>query len=455
MNWDFPEVNPFARAAGDFGETSGSMAKTIASLPAICAATVLQSDAASQSLFGKTLISTDPPYYDNISYADLSDFFYVWLRRSLSKVCPDLFSTLLVPKTQELIAAPHRFNNDKEKANGFFEDGLSNVFARIRASQDDSYPLTVYYAFKQSEADQDNGSDDILVASTGWETMLEGLIKAGFTINGTWPMRTERPTGVKVAVNALASSIVLVCRPRPSDALVATRREFIAALKRELPSALKKLQQGAIAPVDLAQAVIGPGMAVYSRYSQVLEADGSPMRVRAALALINQSLDEFFAEQEGEFDSDTRWALAWFEQYSHDEGPYGDAETLSKAKNTSTDGLVRAGILQARAGKVRLLRREELEANWSPETDERQSIWEAAQYLIRALDTGGESAAASLLKRLGGAGETARDLAYRLYAICERKGWAQEALAYNMLAATWLRLVELAGRGEEVQEGLL
>ncbi len=462
MVWDFVEVNPFAGAGGDFYGVVDGATKVIASLPSFPLGYVRQQDAITKSSNAtQVVVSTDPPYYDNIAYADLSDFFYIWLRRSLHDDFPDLFATLLVPKAQELVATPYRFNGDRSKAQTFFEDGLGKAFEQMRQSQDANFPLTVYYAFKQAETDADqDGYDDeesvIATASTGWETMLEGLLKAGFSITGTWPSHTEGATRmIAMGSNALASSIVLVCRPRPSDAPVATRREFIVTLKRELPPALKKLQQGAIAPVDLAQAVIGPGMAVYSRYSQVLEADGQAMRVRAALALINQSLDEFFAEQEGEFDSDTRWALAWFEQFGHDEGPYGDAETLSKAKNTSTDGLVRAGILQARAGKVRLLRREELNANWSPETDERQTIWEATQFLIRALDTGGETAAASLLKRLGGAGETARDLAYRLYAICERKGWAQEALAYNMLAAAWPRLVELAGRGEQVQEGLL
>jgi putative DNA methylase len=460
MTWDFAESNVVSGPSGSF---ASMLENTVLGLESSktdseVSGVVEQHDAASALKLTQLLISTDPPYYDNIGYADLSDVFYIWLRRSIGKVYPSLFGTVLVPKSQELIATPHRFGGSKEQADHFFEDGLGRTFQQMQKAQDTAYPLSVFYAFKQSESDGTSEEEDasISIASTGWETMLEGLIVAGFAVTGTWPMRTERGNRtVAMDTNALASSIVLVCRPRPSDAPIATRREFIAALKRELPPALKKLQQGAIAPVDLAQATIGPGMAVYSRFAQVLEADGSPMRVRAALALINQSLDEFFAEQEGEFDSDTRWALAWFEQFGHDEGPYGDAETLSKAKNTSTDGLVRAGILQARAGKVRLLRREELDPNWSPETDERQAIWEATQYLIRALDTGGESVAAGLLKRLGSTGEIARDLAYRLYAICERKGWANEALAYNMLAAAWPRLVELAGRGEQVQEGLL
>ena len=279
--------------------------------------------------------------------------------------------------------------------------------------------------------------------------MLEGLLSNKLEITGTWPMRTEQPGGLRViGQNALASSIVLVCRPRPEKAPSSTRREFLADLKNELPPALRQLQQGSIAPVDLAQAAIGPGMAVFSRYKQVLEADGTPMRVRTALALINQALDEFLAEQEGEYDSDTRWALAWYEQFGHEPAPYGLAETLSKAKNTSVEGLVQAGFLEARAGKVRLLRRDELDANWDPETDRRLTAWEACQHLIAALDQGGESAAAALLSRLGSLGETVRDLAYRLYTVCERKGWAQDALGYNMLVVVWPRLKELS-RGSQ------
>jgi putative DNA methylase len=456
MNWDFPEVNPFAGAAGDLAETSESMSKTVASIPTKKAVPARQKDATTFTIenpLENLIVSTDPPYYDNIGYADLSDFFYIWMRRSLSRVYPDLFRTMLVPKAQELVATPFRFDGNKSKAQAFFETGLGKAFEQMRAVQHPDYPLTVYYAFKQAESesgkdedkeDERNGSHAKAVASTGWETMLEGLIKAGFTITGTWPMRTERPTGVKIATNALASSIVLVCRPQPTDAPLTTRRDFLNALKRELPRALRDLQRGNIAPVDLAQAAIGPGMAIFSRYGKVLESDGTPIRVRTALHLINQTLDEVLAEQEGEYDADTRWAVAWFEQFGMDEGHYGVAETLSKAKNTALAALVEAGILRAQGGKVRLLRRDEFSSDWNPAMARQFTVWEVTQRLIRALQEQGEAGAAAILDHVEVYGEIARDLAYRLYIICERKKWADEALAYNSLVVEWSNITGAA-----------
>ena len=392
------------------------------------------------------LEATDPPYYDNIGYADLADFFYIWLRRSLASIYPDLLSTLLTPKAQELVATPYRFDGDRAKANRFFEEGFRRAFDRLRAASHLDYPVTLFYAFKQAEEDGDGG-----VASTGWETMLKGLLEVGFAVTGTWPMRTERGVrSVGIGTNALASSVVLVCRPRAIDAVLATRREFIAALRAELPDALKHLQHGNIAPVDLAQAAIGPGMAVFSRYAKVVEADGSQMTVRTALGLINQALDEILTEQEGDFDADTRFAVAWFDQRGTAEGPFGEAETLSKAKNVSVGGLVEAGILHSRAGKMRLLARDELDPHWNPTTDRRLTIWEVTQHLAKRLSDGGEDAVAELLRRVGGLGETARELAYRLYGICERKGWAQEALAYNALVVAWPEIARLAS-GSEVE----
>jgi putative DNA methylase len=456
MTWDYTEGNPFSRSSGNLTDAVDWISKVVVRLPISHAGIVQQLDAAAITYSEYMLISTDPPYYDNVSYADLSDFFYVWLRRSLVKAYPELFTTLLVPKAQELVATPYRFGGNAEKAKAFFEEELGRSFACMREVQHPDYPLTVFYAFKQVETDKRSGeevSGSSTTASTGWETMLEGLLKADFTITGTWPIRTELANRtVGLGANALASSIVLVCRPRPEDARPATRREFLAALKRELPEALRLLQHGNIAPVDLAQAAIGPGMAVFSRYSKVLEADGSPMRVRTALALINQTLDEVLAEQEGEFDSDTRWAVAWFEQHGFEEGIFGVAETLSKAKNTAVSGMVEAGILSAKAGKVRLLRRDELNPHWDPTSDGRLTAWETTQHLIRVLEKDGESGAAQLLAKLGSMGELARDLAYRLYTTCERKKWAQDALAFNSLVVSWPEIVRLAAQKPEQRQ---
>ena len=450
MVWDFAEANPFSDSGGNMSMFIERIADTVAASPSITSGSAKQLDAtAAINGVDFPAISTDPPYYDNIGYADLSDFFYVWLRRSLKDVYPSLFATALTPKAQELIASPYRHDGDKHKAQEFFETGLGRAFSRMHEAHASGYPLTVYYAFKQSESDEDDGSEDgqegRQTASTGWETMLAGLIRSGFAISGTWPMRTESPgRAVARGTNALASSIVLVCRPRASTAPLATRKDFINALRHELPDALKNLQHGNIAPVDLAQSAIGPGMAVFTRYAKVIESDGSSMTVRTALGIINQVLDEVLAEQEGDFDADTRWALAWFDQFGVEEGQFGIAETLSKAKNTAVNALVEAGIVKSKAGKVRLLRRDELPDGWDPATDTRLRHWEVVQHLIHTLETKGEAEAAKLLNRLGGMGETARELAYRLYSICERKKWADEALAYNSLVIAWPELSRLA-----------
>ena len=436
MLWNFIETNPLEKMSGNWTGAVEWVSDVLAALPVGPEGNATQIDA-SQALSvteSMPLITTDPPYYDNIGYADLSDFFYIWLRRSLREVYPDLFSLMLVPKDEELVAAPHRFGGDKTKAETHFLQGLGKAFHLMRSRAHPDYPITVYYAFKQSEADKEGGG----IASTGWETMLEGLLKAGFQITGTLPMRTERPMGMKIAVNALASSILLVCRPRPDDASMATRRDFISALRRELPNALRHLQEGNIAPVDLAQAAIGPGMAVFSRYRNVLEADGSAMRVRSALQIINAELDAYFAEQEGDLDPDTRFCIAWFEQHNMEWGAFGEADVLARAKNSSVKGIEESGILLAPGGKVRLLPRDEYPDDWDPTSDSRLNTWKCTQYLIRALDQSGESEAARLVNLLGGGpSEDARGLAYRLYAICERKGWAQEAVAYNTLVTSW------------------
>ena len=438
MTWDFPDVNPFAGAAGDYGVSVDGVIKgmTSATEPNGFAT---QQNADCQPISIDKIVSTDPPYYDNVGYADLSDFFYVWLRRTVRPVFPTLFATLAVPKSEELIATPYR-HGSREEAETFFMDGMTKAMQRLAEQSHPAYPVTIYYAFKQSETKGDTGT-----ASTGWETFLDAVIRAGFGISGTWPMRTELSNRMRgMDSNALASSIVLVCRQRPADAPMATRREFVAALRAELPTALAHLQSGNIAPVDLAQAAIGPGMAVFTRYAKVLDAEGKPVSVREALALINQLLDEVLAEQEGDFDADSRWALAWFEQQGFDEGEYGVAETLSKAKNTSIAGIVEGGILASRAGKVRLLRPDELADDWDPTTDDRLTVWEAVHHLIRALETGGEPEAARVEAQLGAKADIARELAYRLYTICERKRRAAEALSYNSLVQSWPEIADLA-----------
>ena len=434
MVWDFAEVNPFGDAAGDLTTTLAGIAKTLERLPASGNSVVEQLDATTTVRpLHDALVATDPPYYDNIGYADLADYFYVWLRRALKDIYPDLFSTLLTPKREELVATPFRHGGRRE-AETFFEEGLFGTFARMRDAQHPDFPLILFYAFKQAETASDGA-----VTSTGWETMLSALLDAGFAITGTWPVRTEKPGRMREFESAaLASSIVLVCRPRPDDAPLATRREFMGALRGELPDSLRTLQQGNVAPVDLAQAAIGPGMAVYSRYARVVESDGSPLTVRTALGLINQALDEILAEQESDFDADTRFAITWFEQYGMDEANFGQADVLARAKNTSVSGMVEATVLAQRGSKVRLLRRDELPSDWDPAQDSRFTSWEAAQHLVRRLETEGEAAAADLLRRLGGGfGERAKELAYRLFTICDRQGWVPDAVAYNALVVAW------------------
>ncbi|QJB29466.1 DUF1156 domain-containing protein [Limnospira fusiformis] len=445
MTWDFVEANGLVDFHCAWHESFEWVSKNLETYSNISLGKVTQHDATAPHPNDTTpkLISTDPPYYDNIGYADLSDFFYVWLRQSLGLIYPDVCSTLLVPKSQELIATPYRHKGEKNQAKQFFEAGLMQAFKRINSIADANYPVTVYYAFKQAETDAKDK-----VASTGWETMLEGLMQANFSIGGTWPMRSER-SGRMVAnnSNALSSSIVLVCRPRGENAAPTTKRKFLSELQNELPQALKTLQEGNIAPVDLAQASIGPGMAIYSKYSEVLENDGSKLTVRSALQLINQLLDEYLTDQEGEFDSDTRWALTWFQQYQFDPGLYGEAETLSKARNTSIEGLETAGILTAKAGKVRLLTRDELPEKLTAEKDTRLPHWKLTQGLIQRLLQKGETGAAELLSGLRqqkAEVEIARDLAYRLYNLCDRKGWSSEAIAYNSLVVSWPEITRLA-----------
>ena len=448
MVWDYAEANPFAQAGGSLDAILDKVCRVVDALPATTPAKAVQMDASSQALSANRVVSTDPPYYDNIGYADLSDFFYVWLRRSTKQFFPDLCATLVVPKDEELVASPYR-HGGRRKAEKFFLSGMRRAVGQLASHSHAAFPVTIYYAFKQSENKGEEGG------RTGWETFLDAVINSGLAITGTLPIRTEGPGRIlALGNNALASSIVLVCRKRPDDAPLATRREFIDTLKSELPTALAHLQSGHIAPVDLAQAAIGPGMAVYTRYAKVVDATGNPVTVREALALINETLDEVLTAQEGDFDPDTRWALAWFEQHGFEDGEYGDAETLSKAKNTTVFTLKTFGLLQSKGGKVRLLIPLALRPDWEPLAAVRVSAWLNLHHLIRIHDAGGERAAASIVAKLGSVAETARELAYRLYALAERTKRSREALWYNALVQSWPEISRLA-REETVEQGRL
>lgn len=432
MTWDYVEANPFSSAGGSLGTAIDKGAMSIDFLPATNGGIVAQANASVQEISHAKVISSDPPYYDNIGYADLSDFFYVWLRRALRPVYSSLFATMAVPKAEELVATPYR-HGSKEKAEQFFLNGMTEAMHRLAEQAHPAFPTTIYYAFKQSD------TTDVGTGNTGWETFLEAVLKAGFAISGTWPMRTER-AGRLIAKdnNALASSIVLVCRPREANAATISRREFIKELKQELAEAVDVMIGGAdgvspVAPVDLAQAIIGPGMAIFSKYAAVLEANGSAMTVHDALLLINRAI----IEGGDDFDSDTQFALSWFDEQGWSEGEFGKADVLARAKGTAVAGVAEAGVVQAGGGKVRLLKWAQYPTDWSPENDHRKPIWEVLHHLVRTLNQQGESAAGSLLSRMPECSEAIRQLAYRLYTLCERKGWAEDARAYNELIAAW------------------
>lgn len=441
MAWGFVEICPFADAAGDVAVATRSMGGALDRLQPSQPGVAVQANARDLPFEGM-VICTDPPYYDNIGYSDLSDFFYVWLRRSLISVHPALLSTVLVPKSEELVANPYR-NGGKDGAQQFFEDGFREVFVRARTVATPEFPITVFYAFKQSETVD---GDEV---STGWETLLEGMIAAGWSVTATWPLRSERGGRMlSIGTNALASSILLSLRPREVDAPRTDRRRLIAALKAELPAALKALQQGAIAPVDLPQAAIGPGMAVFSRYSAVLEDDGSKMPVRAALARINEVLDEVLTEQEGDFDPDTRFAIAWFRQFGFDPGPYGDADNIARARNASIDHLDRSGILMSRAGRVTLRAPDSLNANYDPATDPLISTWEVVMHLTRVLAAEGIPAAAALLSRVPASIERdlCKELAFLMFSISEARKQTKLAVEFNALGTAWNEIAAGASR---------
>jgi len=461
MLWDFSEANIAGDRAVCWHTAVNICADAVETIAPnrFAKGTAHQVDAASGANdFKGLLISTDPPYYDNIGYAALSDFFYIWLRCTIRDLYPDLFGTLLVPKMQELTASPERFEGDKDLAKEHFESGFRRAFASFLNKIDPSFPLTVYYAFKQ--ADEESGlAEDVKAEvsvdlTTGWETLLEALISSGFQITATWPVRASFKWRVRAqGANALASYIVLACRPRKADAPKTDRRSFLAELKRNLPAALRCLQQGNVAPVDFAQASIGPGMAIYSRYNCILESSGKVMTVRAALSLINQTLTEVLSEQEDQFDADTRWAIAWFEQQGFGEGDFGDAEILSKAKVSSVAGLHQDGIIHSKGGRVRLLRPDELPKEWDPARDKRLTVWEMTHHLLRVYfyEKAGDAATADLLRKIGAHGDVARDLAYRLFNLCEKKKRPHEAQAYNALVLGWPEIARLSREGGKPQ----
>lgn len=436
MTWDFVEGNPLSNSTGNFLGQIDYFAKVIDGVPSDPSGIVQQQDAQKQAISKNKVVSTDPPYYDNIGYADLSDFFYIWLRRSLKSIYPGLFATVAVPKAEELVATPYR-HGGKEQAERFFLDGMTAAIHNLAEQAHPAFPVTIYYAFKQSETKGETGT-----SSTGWETFLEAVLQAGFALTGTWPMRTELIGNLKKSVNALASSIVLVCRPRAADAPSISRREFVRELNAALPEALAEMTRGGVnspvAPVDLSQAIIGPGMAIFSQYSAVLEADGTPMRVKTALQLINRFLSE------DDFDHDTQFCLAWFEEYGWASGKFGDADVLARAKGTAVTALAEAGVLASAKGETRLLKWAEMPADWRPENDPRLPVWEALHQLIRALNQQGESAAGGLLAHMAAKASPIRALAYRLYTLCERKGWAEEARAYNELITAWNAIEQAA-----------
>lgn len=433
MTWDFAEVNPFSDSCGNWtGNSTEWVSKSLIDLPRNAVPGLAsQGDAQRQNISSEKVVSTDPPYYDNIGYADLSDFFYVWLRRALKPIIPSLYATLAVPKAEELVATPYR-HGTKGNAEAFFLDGMTAAMHNLAELSHPAFPVTIYYAFKQAETTGESGTH-----STGWETFLAAVLKAGFALSGTWPMRTEKEGRViGNGNNALASSIVLVCRKRAFDAPEVSRREFIRELNTALPEALAEMTRGGInspvAPVDLSQAIIGPGMEVFSKYSAVTEANGKPMSVRTALQLINRFIGE------DDFDHDTQFCLAWFEQHGWAEGKYGDADVLARAKGTSVGGLTDAGVVDSSGGDLRLLKWGEMPRDWSPEDDARVPIWEALHQLIRALNQDGESAAGALLARMPDKAAGLIALTYRLYTLCERQGWAEEARAYNELQGAWI-----------------
>ena len=441
MTWDYAEGNVFSDSSGNFLKQIELISRVVALnfVPAALGVEI-QHDAQSARFPAGTVISSDPPYYDNIGYADLSDFFFCWLKPAIRPIFPDIFGVLATPKAEELVATPYR-HGGKEAAEAFFLDGMKKAIANMAMQSSDQFPATIYYAFKQSEVAQDG------ISSTGWATFLQAVVEAGYAVVGTWPLRTEMANRmIASGTNALANSVVLVCRKKEVTAESITRAEFIRALKRELPPAISELQAANIAPADMPQSAIGPGMGVFSRYKAVLESDDSPMSVKTALQLINRELDEYLGGIQGEFDADTRFAITWFEQNGTGKGDYGVADNLARARGISVESVKHAGIVDSAAGKVRILARDELDDDWDPEEDRHLTVWECLQHLVRLHEKDGISQdTAVLLKKINTQAEAVKDLAYCLYDISANKRKdAKEATAYNALIADWTELTKAA-----------
>ncbi len=443
MVWDYTEVNPFSSSTGNWNGAINWIERVIGiSLRPLPQGFAVQEDAMNQAISNLKIVSTDPPYYDNIMYADLSDFFYIWLRGCLKPIYPELFTTLETPKSDEIVASHYR-HESKEAADVFFMESMKKAVMRLSAHSHSAAPITIYYAYKQSESGVSG------TFSSGWISFLDAVQKSGLSVVGTWPMRTERDQGFKTGSNVLASSIVLVCRKRDHDTHTISRKDFLKELSLALPVAIDVMINGSestspITPVDLSQSTIGPGMAVFSKYSSILEADGSPMTVRTALIIINKAIDDYFKELEGDWDSDTRFCLQWFSEYGWREGVYGEADVLARAKGVSVEGVRDSGVLAASGGKVKLLRPIEYPDTWNPAKDSRMPVWEVLHHLIRLHQTRGESAAAEIVKTIPHITETARQLAFLLYTTCERKGWAEDARPYNDLVSAWLSIEKQA-----------
>lgn len=447
MAWDFAEGSPFGRSSSGFEEAVRVVAKAIPYLATNTIGIAKQAAAQSQEFSKNNFVSTDPPYYNNIGYADLSDFLYVWMRRSLRDIFPSVLGTMVVPKSEELVATPYRHGSEEE-AEAFFLDGMTSAMSMLAKHAHPVAPITIYYAYKQSETETEGGT-----SSTGWETFLEAVCRAGLTVTGTWPVRTEGDNRqVGQDSNALASSIVLVCRPRPLDAPTTSQRAFVRELNQVLPQALDEMTRGTgdervhVRAADLSQAIIGPGMAVYSKYAAVLEADGTPMSVKSALRLINR----FMAEDD--FDADTQFCLHWFEQFGWSEGLFGDADQLARAKGTAVNGVKAAGVIESAAGKVRLLRWLEYSVDWDPSKDERLPIWEVLHQLIRVFKSHGEGAAGQIIGAVSNKADAARQLAYRLYTLLDRAGLADDARAYNEIITSWAAIEELSARYSSLRQ---